>query len=446
MRLEPRSPYHTITRPLSSPAIGKTPSRANPEEPPSPPPSKPDTSVDPKTISEREAQWLLSLPDKARKLRFTREEHLLLTIRCKKALELTSPELAKDVYRRCLSSTGDKVVAFRLEDEPSSSAGGNPADDADSIDVDASPVDSTESTGDELQIFELYSPPDTPGFMQINTKPLPSPSPPPSPDPQTVLDPPSRLRKPLHRVPLTPLPLPPPTLAPPVRPTSILRRSSSSAELFHSLPRRESLARPTTANARLYEDAASRKYLWNTNARQQLDEAIEFGFPTASDFKESSSAVSESFPFQHPPLRRLDTGQEDQESIESPGPRTPVNPLDDEHVTTKQASFDSDTGMPPRLKSALKAPSNRRLNASMDNRKKVIHMALSRPDLRSPEMVLYDVQRQLNSGIEVEKEDPLALETLSVCDDPTGAQGAFAVHGIGNSKRLKRVWNSLRGY
>jgi hypothetical protein len=40
-------------------------------------------------------------------------------------------------------------------------------------------------------------------------------------------------------------------------------------------------------------------------------------------------------------------------------------------------------------------------------------------------------------------DDPLALERLSICDDPTGAHGAFAIHPE-TSQNLKGIKKALK--
>ena len=84
--------------------------------------------ADQTVISEDQARWFLMLPDKVRKQHFSREEQVALMMRCKKALEHVSPEMAADVYRRILAvSREDRSPSF-TKTRPSTS-GETPFDD-----------------------------------------------------------------------------------------------------------------------------------------------------------------------------------------------------------------------------------------------------------------------------------------------------------------------------
>ena len=82
---------------------------------------------------------------------------------------------------------------------------------------------------------------------------------------------------------------------------------------------------------------------------------------------------------------------------------------------------------------------------SIVDRESTIRMTLTPSDLRigTAEGEGYSHEPQYTAGA-AQKADLLALEPLSVCDDPTGAHGAFAVHDDENLKGLRRVWKTLK--
>ena len=405
--------------------------------------------MDQDTISEQQARWYLLLPDKIREQQFSREENVILMVRCEQVLEDVAPELAKDVYRHCLSTTKGDSMSYISRKRPVTSCGIGFEESKSFLSMESASPFSTEDVDKEMEIFELYSPPDHPETTDQVTIPTP-PLPPPEPKELANIEKPKR--KSLHRkLSLTPLPLPAPTLAPPVPPIARLPSVDSIRHFAFSA----GLSRPSIENlSGSLEPPTERKHYRDPDARKQLrnalaspenfDEALAFGFCSADESAPSTSATDEYFPIQQPMLYNSEHEDEDTHSIETQSPRTPTT-LSDDQAAVKQPSFDSGVDFPRAQIDRPKTPKTpiiRSPAGSVGTREMTIHMTLTRQDLRSPEEVLYDVERQQNSGVTVEKVDPLALEALQVCDDPTGAHGAFAVHD--NPKGLKRVWKTLK--
>lgn len=185
---------------------------------------------------------------------------------------------------------------------------------------------------------------------------------------------------------------------------------------------------------------------------QKFDEAVEFGFP--------SSSGDDTMPprYQLPPIKTdarnfsrdmqtflrddkvsfLEDDEEDK-GLESDGDsladlESPVTPSSTglsfrchtRHVSSNFSSMDSN-GLP------LVHPMGGRLNREM-----TLRMTLTRPDLRADEDQLYGWQAPKGS-----KDDPFALEELTLSDDMTGSKGPFYVkpkpHGNLVSRLFKRA-------
>jgi hypothetical protein len=217
-------------------------------------------------------------------------------------------------------------------------------------------------------------------------------------------------------------------------------------DLFTSVPAPLPEPQPEyAAEFKSYHDEDIRKQLRKSLiSPESFDKVIEFGY-VAEEVPPLPSATTEYFPFHHPPSSsgESDCGG-DETSTEATGPRTPTPTSGPLLTAVKQTSFDFGVNMPLKFASDTGLATTHSPAHSISNREVTVHMTLTRPDLRTPEERLYSVQRQQTSGVDVEKQDPLALQVLPVCDDPTGAHGAFAVQSE-NSKGFKRVWKTLRG-
>jgi hypothetical protein len=197
-----------------------------------------------------------------------------------------------------------------------------------------------------------------------------------------------------------------------------------------------------------YQDPEARKKLRMFLASpQKFDEAVEFGFP---------STVAPRNQYQLPPIKThdrtlsrdmqtflkddtmsfLDESDGDSDSGDSltdmDSPLTPSSishpfPARVRHVSPSTFSSLDSTGLPP----------------PHANREMTLRMTLTRPDLRADEEQLYSWQSQKSV-----KDDPFALEELELSDDMTGANGAFAVkpksHGNIVSRLFKRASRMAR--
>jgi hypothetical protein len=237
-------------------------------------------------------------------------------------------------------------------------------------------------------------------------------------------------------------------------PGSTHQRAHSS-----SLSGRRSMQTPTPPV--FYSDPEARKKLRTYLASpQKFDEAIEFGFPSTAG--EDSVAPH----FQLPPITShsrkfsrdmhtfLRDGKlsffedisHDNQGLESdedsvPDIESPTTPSSIGHsfrLHTRQISHsklchDESPGLSPLH------PSAGHLNREM-----TLRMTLTRPDLRADDDQLYGWQA---TSPKAPKDDPLALEDLIFSDDMTGTKGAFYVkpkpRGNLVTRMLKRA--SLKG-
>lgn len=329
------------------------------------------------------------------------------------------------------------------------------------------------------------------------------PSLPPVAEPPVV---PAPRKRTFRRFSLTPIPLPPPTLAPAVpaimspdteayykeaRPVSVAaslsaRLSRPYLDLF--MQDTEQIPSPTS-ESRSYFDVDTRKQLRRTlMSPETFDEALEFGFETKMPSPSSTSTHDLPIPVSHfsddeyddededeegdeeaqepqqeePVIAELeatsdfDFGLSDSTSILEPcSPRTPTPPLLTPSPPIKPGSFDSAIGglplyppLRPKPTSPTTTPRTFLLSPTIENREMTIHLSLTPPDLRSiasTEDELYSVQRQQTSGVAVERNDPLALQALKVCEDDTGMQGAFAVAEGGLGRGALGRWKVFKG-
>lgn len=194
-----------------------------------------------------------------------------------------------------------------------------------------------------------------------------------------------------------------------------------------------------------YQDVDARSKLRNALASQEnFDEAVAIGFSSDSERNESTSTGPLSL-IEQPALYHSEPEDDDAKSTETVSPSTPTY-IPDSQPTIKQPSFDSGVELPFTQIARPKTSSGGSSAGSINNnREMTIHMTLTRRDLLSPspEEQLYSFQRLQNTGVAVEKVDPLALEPLTVSEDASGAHGAFAISEGGLPKGLKRVWKSL---
>ena len=250
---------------------------------------------------------------------------------------------------------------------------------------------------------------------------------------------------------LNPVSLPPPQLSPipPVPPLPSTSQLPPFAPFITSSHPPHS--RPTTGSHEApidtkYDQSEVRKQIRQYLSPQKFDEALAFGFaPAGEEIPPPSSARTQSFSAHPPPLAPTEDMYADEDSsasLDTVGPRTPTTVSDSAYPALQHPSFDSSRDAPARqsLFTTEKSSKTRSPAGSLGNREMTIHMTLTRRDLLGP----HDGPRPQTSGVDVKKVDPLALEELLVCDDPTGSQGVFARRDSGSSKGFKRVWRSLR--
>ncbi|KAK4545663.1 hypothetical protein LTR36_002616 [Oleoguttula mirabilis] len=312
------------------------------------------------------------------------------------------------------------------------------------LQADASSVHTVEPIDTEMAILKLYS------SRRVSMVPEVSSSPPPPPT-WSSLAPPIRShdrlkRESFHRaLSLTPLALPSPTLAPipPTPSPSTIKHFVVSARLSRPYIDSVPLSPEQRSEARYYQDPDARRQLRQYLASpQKFDEAIEFGFPSSCHVAPSSSGTDRSFPIQKTPSPG---GYDiDDASIDSHGPPTPTEEPDGRHrPIVLSASPDSGIALPFQLNAADKADGNSTASFG-GSREMTLRMTLTRPELRMSEEPHGVYRRTKCTTVKVPETDPLALETLSICDDHTGAHGAFAMQGSDQKKGLKRVWKSMR--
>jgi hypothetical protein len=199
--------------------------------------------------------------------------------------------------------------------------------------------------------------------------------------------------------------------------------------------------------SRAYDDVETRKLLRRSlMSAETFDEALEFGFASHEPTSPLPATTTDN---RQPPFGNKEYGSEEEDddddyasTTDATEPRTPSPTFHAVTTNARQTSFDSSYRTFSKGSSSSSTPIGRP-STSISNREMTIHMSLTRRDLRTPEEELYSTQRRETSGVEVETQDPLALQSLPVCDDPTGAHGAFALPDQ-SSKGLKKVWKTLR--
>lgn len=232
-----------------------------------------------------------------------------------------------------------------------------------------------------------------------------------------------------------PLPLPPPTLLPavPLLPSPTLQKATESG--------------PET---KYYKDTDARSKLRDfLTSPEKFDEALEFGFPE----RRATSPIPSVEPSLQSELDDLSVSHtrddDDDDDLDDymSGPRTPSVLTDGYNPgILHHNSLDSGVALP--LKFARGKGSIRSLSPDFEaGRSMTLKMTLTRSDLRAPEDKLYSMARMQASGVDIAEADPLALDPLHVCDDHTGAQGAFAIAARTTSSGggFKKVWKGLRG-
>lgn len=391
-------------------------------------------------VDEEQALRFLALPDKVKRSHFTSEELLLLTESSERALN--SPAFAND-HRVSRCSHLDRNGSIASSHRKSSVSEGYMEDtEKDWFEMETESVDSYEHANGTVTDFESLKMYARSRHGSVCSSYSAHPS---IPSNKELASSPEARRKSFSRkraISLAPIPLPPPTLIPAVPPLP----STNTMTNFSKSARSPSLTPTETPPAtKYYKDSQARHKLREFLASpEKFDEALEFGFPSERGIVERSTSVTSGL---EPTLESdvenisITDSRDDEEEASSRSPKTPSLVNDGFHsTTTPHSSLDSGVALPFTPGKA----SSRSLSPDISGREMTLRMTLTRPDLRAPERELYALQRKEVSGVEVADSDPLALSALTVCNDHTGAHGAFAVT-LSSKSGFKKVWRNLRG-
>ncbi|KAL5116976.1 hypothetical protein ACEQ8H_005194 [Pleosporales sp. CAS-2024a] len=424
------------------------PSRASslPIRPSLAPPVTAQRGAAPDDAAPHTLHVFLALPEKVRKLHYSRAEQALLLARCQHACPQRDGDLerarqhfsdfrfgfAKDPYQPralgppspCLSDT-------------SSAASATPP----CICPSAHEQDEAESTLFHLDMTTpTSSTRPTPAHAARRTMSLTTSS-------MHSLSSPAGLQRPPSAWPATPSPL--------------HQRAQSS-----SLPGRRSLHTPIPpifdAEATHYSDPEARKKLRTFLASpQKFDEAIEFGFPSTAaqaslaprfqlpaiaSHSRKFSRDMHSF-LRHGKLSFFDDARSGNQGLESdvesvPDSDSPATPSSTRHSFRLHARQISHAKL---ANDHVPGPFPIHSHTGPVNREMTLRMTLTRPDLRADDDHLYGWQAPDPKPL---KDDPLALEDLVFSDDMTGTQGAFYVkpkpRGNLVTRMLKRASHKSR--
>lgn len=388
-------------------------------------------------VDEQQAIRFLSLPDKVKRSHFTPEELVLLTESSERALGCPSPMADDGFQRRNLMDRNGSVSSSRYR----SSMSDELADDLekDWYEPEIASIHSSEHAG--LNDGELEQKmPQRQSSVNSTFSALPQPLPRSESERLDTRRKSSFAKR--RAFSLAPIPLPPPTLRPIIPPTPPSGAPDSTPKPLPS------------AGATPTENGAPTKYYKDSQARQKLreylaspekfDEALEFGFPTEAGAIDPMTLQSSTPDIPLPSdMEELSVGDSrgDEEEVLTASPKTPsTNNEAFGPGMTYHSSLDSGVSIPLNISK----PSTRSLSPDINGREMTLRMTLTRPDLRAPEQELYAFQRKEVSGVDMDNSDPLALSSLPVCDDHTGAHGAFAVSKP-PAAGFKKVWKNIRG-
>ncbi|KAK7729601.1 hypothetical protein SLS57_002089 [Botryosphaeria dothidea] len=363
-------------------------------------------------ITEAEAQWFLSLPDKIIKTCLSREEAILLAGRCETFLldsddcsDLPKEHEAFQLpveKRRSRSFQGDSIIDAYCSSREN-------VDHSEDMSNRRTRSRSRPSTTNQRRASFRRTMSLTNTFTRLSTSsapPLPSPLFPPTPQSNQRPRATSNFVNPGH---------------------------GGNAE----------------SETKYYQDPEARmKLRLYLGSPHKFDEVVEYGFPSdkqqptpesspeppsRADFYERQASRDlhtflrdDSVSF----LDYSDTGDESDEESSLADLDTPVTPADpDQSFRTvaqiPKSNYSSlDSNGLPTLQTRTKKPQELFPQALPSNREMTLRMTLTRPDLRADEEALYGWQQHQA----VREADPLALQDLPPeSDDTTGKHGPFAV-------------------
>ncbi|QIW96900.1 hypothetical protein AMS68_002418 [Peltaster fructicola] len=225
---------------------------------------------------------------------------------------------------------------------------------------------------------------------------------------------------------LHPIPLPPPVLAPVTTLLSPDTAEHLEANQFSSIIVRLEES-PSDADITPTQELDMAHHKLKNAPPAWYDEKLDFGF----DDRKPPGNISDAWELP----RTLSPSISDTAS--SHGPMTPISPA--------LHSFD------------LK-PEHSTIQAEQNNVTNFSHLQSQRsyevlkPRRGGPKHLVdgfYEGQatsQPYSITVHYDNQDPLALETLPVCDDLTGSQGAFAVHNDNGSRGFRKVLKVIRGH
>ncbi|KAF2201116.1 hypothetical protein GQ43DRAFT_480981 [Delitschia confertaspora ATCC 74209] len=393
-----------------------------------------------RSITQAEAQWFLSLPDKVRRRHFSREEQVLLASQAEEFLCNSSDNNSfQQRFKPVVDDlSGDVFQLGGADDQESFPSRGRSRHRFDSPRLFESNR-ASRSDSSRVYLVKMSSP-------EVQQRTVSSSR--PRARRATTL---SNIQFGRHSISSGPsISSPPRSAAGPLswRPrasSQFVRRSMS----LHAAP-------AIVPEATYYSDPEARKKLRAYLASpQKFDEAIEFGFPSTT-IEDGSSR------FQLPPIRtdahnfsrdmhvflkndRL-SFLDDNDSDEA------VPDLDGESMTELESPITpSSAGVSVRHRVRHLTPSN---FSSMDSaglppmhpmrygldREMTLRMTLTRPDLRTAEEEMYGWEGNRDS-----RDDPFALEELHLSDDMTGSKSPFAVKPPSHRRLVSRLFRKVRG-
>ncbi|KAF1989704.1 hypothetical protein K402DRAFT_418422 [Aulographum hederae CBS 113979] len=414
---------------------------------------------------QREVQWFIALPDKVRRQIFSQEEQVLLSAWCDQYI---APEPSVNLSRFAPEGPEPQVVNFSYPNRQRQQAAlvrASLEKEQRSLSDDSSIYDHTEDSLDDSSAISDEMASCFGDSTQFSGSPLNS----------------RHSRKSSVRRTLSinsnNFPRQSTSSIPPIphSPMSPAFKRSGGGSTSYPFPPPEN--RPSMDPAAIhYRDPEARMKLRQYATPQKFDEAIEYGFPTASVPSTPSTHAVDLGPLNFTPLtlsQDLQTfmrddwlsfldgpnaeheeeeeahGEEDEDDEASlPDAESPVTPPSSAQMFTKAGATRLPSSNFSSIDSACLPQTFPKRTDSFGpslpaNREMTMRMTLTRPDLRADDEALYGWQgRTSNSSA---SNDLLALEDLVITDDATGAQGAFAVKNRRTSvmkKILGRVSHS----
>lgn len=417
--------------------------------------SRPNIEQERPVVSEEQAAWFLALPDKVKRQHFSKEEQTLLADRCESVLDRKCPkssqESAQEFCRRRLDSHAEKESKYKHR-RRSSAPVTRALDDKALAEIAAADAPEAVEDGesDKMATLSLYSRRHSVALERELR-----------PEPLVVTK--AQIRSFRKSFALRPLALPAPILAPCPSPGFYKARDAQRAAKPKRRPA-ELVFTPPSPEAKHYKDPEMRRTLRAMSSPELFDEALEYGFPqppsqhrlnsahmksrfsanTSENDRSSSLTSSSTAETKDLPFGAVPSTPDGSTSFLSPmspmSPRASTGNLASEsgqELTSPQLSHRRahTTGHTP-------SHSHSRTPSSV-NREMTLRMTLTRPMLRSAETDVDAVRLPNLQPPLMDEHDPLALESITVCDDPTGAQGAFAINPD-TSQNLKGIKKALK--